>query len=781
MRTGIPHIRKTKLPALILGFCLLPILAMAQLLFPQEVQFEPKGGFYATSQEISLSHEEEGAIIFYTLDGSEPDKNTLRYTRPFYTDTTVVVRAVALKPNGTRSRIESSTYFIDEPETDFAVVSLAVPPKMLFDSIVGIFEEGVKNDLTGAGNYGANYWSRQEYFMNAEIFESNDSCVYRSPCGFRLFGGVSRQFPQKSLAIISRLRYGDKRFRHQLFPNTKEDKYKFLILRNAGSDWGKAHGRDAVITDMVDDWDILKQNHRPCHVYLNGKYWGVYYIREKINSYFVATHVEGVHPDTMDLIEHRKALRKGTLDSYNTLLKFLADVDMSKKENYEFLKGLMDVANYADYKLLQIFIDNQDAGGNIKFWRSDDFDGKWRWILYDTDWGFGLMRGDAFEFNSLDFHLEPEGPDWPNPPWSTFILRRLMENPEFEAFFVNRFCDRLNTTLRTDTMTAHIDRHQAKMASEMPRQWERWDHSERVWNIHYNRMRRFARKRPAVMRQHLEERFNTGKRVSLTANAEGRGSVWINENLKASYVKTVSGEYYENYPVTIQARPRLGWQFSHWEGSDDPSPNLTLNLKGRSSVSLKAIFIPLTTELEDKVHFNEISCFNHKTGDWLEIRNGSEERINLEGWIIKNRKKEYKLPAKWLAAGDYVVVAKDTSLFAQTFPVKARHIVGNFDFGLDKFTDKLELYTARGATVDTFTYNIQTPGRSFTIDLREPQLDNGNKDNWEVVFGQGTPLEHNPFYFAQLAREAHVKWTAIGVFIALLLVFGVWVFTRFKS
>ena len=99
-----------------------------------------------------------------------------------------------------------------------------------------------------------------------------------------------------------------------------------------------------------------------------------------------------------------------------------------------------------DYKIAQIYFDNQDAGGNIKYWRPQTPSGRWRWVLYDTDWGFGLHDEKAYNNNSLAFHTATGGPAWPNPEWSTFILRNLLKNEEFQNQFINRFCDAMNTS-----------------------------------------------------------------------------------------------------------------------------------------------------------------------------------------------------------------------------------------------------------------------------------------------------------------------------------------------
>ena len=106
------------------------------------------------------------------------------------------------------------------------------------------------------------------------------------------------------------------------------------------------------------------------------------------------------------------------------------------------------VSCFIDYNVAQIYFDNRDwPGNNIKFWRPKTKDGKWRWLLYDTDWGFGVNAyGNGgnqygYEYNTLEFATSPtQTPNHhANPPWSTLLLRKLLENDEFKYDFINRF------------------------------------------------------------------------------------------------------------------------------------------------------------------------------------------------------------------------------------------------------------------------------------------------------------------------------------------------------
>jgi len=441
-----------------------------------ELEFSTKGGFY--SDHVILELRSSGARIYYTTDGTKPTRRSKTYHKPIVIKSTTVIRAIARKGKR-KSNIKGHTFFIDEPETTLPTVSILIPPKVLFDETYGMFNEGDDADSTYA-KLGANFWSRKEVKINAEIFETNGTCVHRSNSGFRLFGGMSRLFPQKSFALIARDKYGKKRIKHKIFGKDGAKKFKFLVLRNSGSDWGKAHLRDKFMTDLVEDWDLEIQDSRPSRVYINGMYWGIYNIREKINRYFIQEHSD-VYKDSLDLMEHRANLKRGSAVHYQNMLKFLKEKDLRNPSSFAYIQSQMDVENFMDYKIAQIYFDNQDAGGNIRYWRPQTPTGKWRWILYDTDWGFGLHGEKAYKNNSLAFHTEKRGPVWPNPPWSTLILRKLLANEEFQNQFINRFCDAMNTSFEEEQVASKLNKHVKLILPEMKRHLNRWNLSEKKW------------------------------------------------------------------------------------------------------------------------------------------------------------------------------------------------------------------------------------------------------------------------------------------------------------
>lgn len=118
---------------------------------------------------------------------------------------------------------------------------------------------------------------------------------------------------------------------------------------------------------------------------------------------------------------------------YNHMIKYIEEHGAKSQKDYEYIKTKMDVDNFIEYNILQIYCDNRDwPGNNVRIWRKRTqayepnslygHDGRWRWLVFDLDYGFGLFKGESpVQNNSLEMATQADGPYYPNPPWSTFV------------------------------------------------------------------------------------------------------------------------------------------------------------------------------------------------------------------------------------------------------------------------------------------------------------------------------------------------------------------------
>lgn len=741
-----------------------------------QVQYSVAGGFYQGDVQVALTAE-EGAAIFYTTDGSKPTGKSKRYKRPLNLHRTTVLRASALHDSWL-TEPNTQTYFINEDAHNMPVVSVAINPNYLFDEKTGVMMPGPKANLEKHNQPGANFWSKREFKCNTEIYEADGALIHNSGAGFRIFGGYSRLFPQKSFVLISRKRYGARRFKHKFFGKKNLKKFKYLVMRNAGSDWNGAHFRDALMSDLIDDWDVEKQDYRPALCFINGKYWGIYNIREKINTKFLADHND-LDRDSIDLLEHQNTVRAGSYAAYGSLLRLLRKKDVRNPTVYAEVQRRMDVENFMDYQIAQIYCDNADAGGNTRYWRPRKAGAKFRWILFDMDWGFGLHRKKAYAYNSLDFFTEPNGPDWPNPPWSTFILRQLLKNQDFKNTFVNRFCDRLNTCFSKEYAAAKVEAFVATLEPAMPRHLKRWKRYDADWQYSLKTIRDFVQRRPDYLQQHLSQKFDLGAMCELQLAVQEGGKVIVNDLIKVKSNGFI-GEYFENLPVSLRADPKFGYRFVGWEGIENgnDAEYISVNLRAGKILRLRARFERYEHPLADQVTMNEVCAFNKYTGDWIELYNKTGQPIDLTGWSFSDGNKRFKLPKATIAPKGYAIICQDSLEFRKVFPQsKVPNVIGNFKFGLNKALEHLTIFAADGGSIDSVLYSTEPLETAFTLDLIYPSLNNDHSKNWHLQAGNGSPGEHNPIFLAEVIGAQKDFWTRIALGIGfglVLLMFVLW-------
>ncbi|MBP3193583.1 CotH kinase family protein [Natronogracilivirga saccharolytica] len=597
-------------------------------------EFSVKPGFYDHSVRLELLHDDPDATIYYTTDGSVPDSSANIYSGPITLDYAGgndnhfsvirtsppegsdhgydwippgapvdkghIIRAVAKKPDAYPSAVASGTWFPGMDQKDLPVLSVSAPKEAFFDNESGIYVPGAKYDSLGFGSgvWGipnANYhqrgreWEREASF---EWFEDNRQLLQQD-IGIRIHGGGSRSLPQKSLRLYARSDYGQSHLEHQVFPDQAFGEFKRLILRNSGQDFYRRATmfRDAFMQELISDLYVQTQAYRPTVLFLNGEYWGIHNIRERYDKHFFE-RVYGVPEQHLDYLENRYVEKEGSNTHYLEMLDYIEEHDLADDEHLEHVSTMMDFENFIDYNILQLFFRNKDwPGNNNDYWRYSGppdtdipyHDGRWRWLVYDLDFGFGLQRGhSASEEDMLQFVLETEETGYANAPWATFLLRSLLENEQFKTRFLRRFNDLLITTFQSGHMTQLIDEMAEVIRPEIGRHIERWSHppDKQTWDEHVNIMRYFAETRPEFKIEHLQHHFDTGDLIPVVVNLDhaSGGVVTLNsitlqpdekQGSGSESPETWSGRFFENVPVELEAKPSAGYRFSHWEINGD--------------------------------------------------------------------------------------------------------------------------------------------------------------------------------------------------------------------
>lgn len=537
-----------------------------------------------------------------------------------------VVRARAIKKDAFPSAVQTHTFFVT-PEANnrykFPVVSLSMQEDTLFDYNIGIYVAGtvfdewrianpdaIANPCT-PGNYvrSTQAW---EYPTYMELFEvSSTQAALRQDLGFRIQGVCSRSWPRKSLKLYARSEYGSSYLNYPIFPNLPYNSYKRLALRNSGQDEGVTNFRDVLIQAVVSHLRVNTQVSRPAILFINGEYWGIHDMMERYDKYYL-NRVYGVDPENIDYLKDNLEVEEGDAQHYTETLDYIRANGLNEPEHYQYIQTRMDVENFMDFQIANIYAANTDwPGKNVDFWRLRTpqynpqspygHDGRWRWLLFDTDFGFGLEG--TFTHNTLELATMAGGSEWPNPDWSTFLLRSLLENDSFRTDFINRFADLLNTAFLPERVTGLIAEKKKILEPEMPEHIARWNRPTNmdVWNDNINVMVDFANQRSAYQRMHIQQKFGLESGVNITLNVSDpkQGYVRINTIDITADTPGVSampypwtGTYFKNIPVQVTAIPRSGYKFTGWVEYPHQT-SATMSVLPVDAITLTAQFEPL--------------------------------------------------------------------------------------------------------------------------------------------------------------------------------------------
>ena len=356
-------------------------------------------------------------------------------------DKATVIRAVAVDGEGNRSDVSTAVYFIGFQDReyfyeDFMTVSLTVEPDDLFDDTRGIYVLGdTFKQWKNSDDYNpdleewlipANYqnhgreWERPAYL---QIFVQGEETA-SAGVGIRIHGATSRRLAQKSFNVYTRKEYGTKPLRYDLYSGTNFSEatdepiteYHRFILRNCGGD-RTARIRDRLIQNLVRDRDFITQAITPCIVFINGEFWGHYEITEKLTDDFIHDHF-GVSKKNVVLIKNEQ-IEEGTEEdaaAFAELRKWIRETDFSEEKAYQKLGELIDLEGLAEYMSTEFYIANWDFGdNNVALWRARDTDpdnawadGKWRFILFDTEYSTGIYGEATAETDAIEMLREKD-------------------------------------------------------------------------------------------------------------------------------------------------------------------------------------------------------------------------------------------------------------------------------------------------------------------------------------------------------------------------------------
>ncbi len=650
----------------------------------KEPVFSKAGGLYTEAFDLKLTSEDPQAKIYYTTDCSDPvpgaagttqyngsiriksragEPNVLSmvqdvsadYQNPWRAPNGEVfkcttLKAVVISGDGKKSNIVTHSYFVDpgmKSKYSLPIVSVVTDYKNLFDPATGIYMS--KNcEKTG------DEWERPAHI---EFFEKGGTLGFSQNIGLRINGAYTRKYPQKSFRIYADGEYGDMgEIKYEIFPGLTKNgngkslkSFERLILRNAGNDWAFGYMRDEMAQSLVSHVKGLDtQSARPAILFLDGEYWGVYYIRERFDKDYFKSHYN-LDDDKVVITDISQTLGFGggfgggestseDLTAYNNeVINYLKSNSITQQSTYDYIKTKIDIENYINYYVAEIFFDNTDwPGNNMAFWRYKTEDGKyhpeapygqdgrWRWILKDTDFGFGLYSKPATH-DTLKYATGEVAEGWSNSQETTFLFRTLLQNTEFRNQFINCFADQLNTSFVPERVIKVISEFENAFSPEVVEHSERWQYirltpptgggttnpgggfgggfggtkeDTSTWYENVQACKDFAKNRPTIAKQFIINKFSSNGvkgTADITLKTDStKGYVRINTTDINSNTPGVTdpnswtGNYFTGIPVTVSAVPQKGYVFDHWEGVTGSSDTVTFTHTG--NISITAVF-----------------------------------------------------------------------------------------------------------------------------------------------------------------------------------------------
>lgn len=712
------------------------------------VRFSIQGGFYQNNLNLQLFTDNPSDSIYYTTNGSEPGENDSLYSSAINVSKTTSIRARVVRSGYLPGEIGTNVYIINEPH-NLPVVSINTDPYNLWDEDYGIYVMG-KNASNDYPYHGANFWQDWERPANIAMYEPNGTLAFQLDAGIKIFGNWSRGQAQKSLSIHARKSYGYSAINYKIFDEKDIKKFKTIVLRNSGNDFNRTMFRDAYANRIVSSLELDHQAYRPAVLYLNGVYWGIQNLREKVNEEFIHFNY-GIDEGLIDILEFNGSVVKGNPEHYLALLEYLNSHNLASEDNYKYVSRRIDIENYIKYQVANIFLDNQDwPGNNIKYWRERSNRGKWRWILFDLDAAFSAWFADHTEFNTLKYALEPNGPGWPNPPWSTFLFRKMMENQSFKYDFINCFADNLNTIFEPAVLRDQLYEMKSMIEPEIQNHLNRWNGNKDDWENSISKIEDFVGERQRYVRYHIRKEFRLTGTYNITVKVEGEGNVKLNTITLADF--PWSGWYFNDVPIKLEAVPASGQKFVRWEGIQT-SDREHLRLNADSTAVLTAVFTP-SADVAEEVIINEINYSSNADfdpGDWIELFNVSDHGINVSGWVIKDDDDghDFTMPeGTVIDTHGFLVVCRNREKFSNLFP-SVEIADGEMDFGFGSGGECIRLFTADESLMDRVCYENDDPwpgdpnGEGPTLALLNTLGDNANPANWRSSVNHGTPGAKN--------------------------------------
>ena len=532
-------------------------------------------GFYGTSQTVTITAVGVGLTIHYTTDGTVPTTLSPTYSAPVSVPITVVLRARTFSSNPLvpPSFVESNTYFINVTHT--------VP-------VVSVF-----GDQTGTLLAGSSIVAE----TGLEFFDKAKVQVAETDGDANEHGNDSWAYNQRGFDFISRDEMGyNYAINYKVFAMKPRKSFQRIIFKAAANDnypqgvpGAPAHVRDAFAHHLAQrgGLNLDERSMEMVVMYLNGQYWGVYDVREKVDDLDFTDYYYKQDDPNVEFLQ----TWGGTWEAYtpstgqaiadwNSIETFIVTNNMAIPANYAYVDSIFNVKSFVDYFVYNSWLVTSDwLNWNTAWWRGLDPLGdkkKWRYTLWDLD----AIMGHYINYTGIPDptpNADPCNVDaLPDPGGQghALILNALMANPDFKQYYEARYIDLMNTSLNCSFVLPIYDSIIAAMDPEMTKHAAKWGGTYAGWKANAAAFRTDINTRCTAMTQGMIDCYGlTGPyAVTFDVSPVGAGKIKINSVTPSSYI--FSGSYFGGIVTKLKAKPNGGYVFDHWEmASHTPTPS----------------------------------------------------------------------------------------------------------------------------------------------------------------------------------------------------------------
>lgn len=596
--------------------------------------FSVPSGFYEQPVNVIISNPNlTPSMVYYTTDGSEPSLQSSVYQgESINISSSVVLKAKAFALGVLPSPNAVSSYLFDVNHTT-PVLSVVTANDNLYGES-GIFDNWMFD------------WEKTSY---VEYFDSTHNLIFSQRAGIQIDGGWggARYHPQHSFRVeLDDPVLGDGPIYFPLIPDKSwRTKYSKFYLRNGSNQYLVFPYKDACqVSAMGAGLNNYYSAWRPISVYINGSYFGLYELREKIDLEYFGI-LDGADPEQTDILSvtawYGGVLRavEGSVDSFLDDYSSFLFLNPSDTSFWNSADNYFDLTWYNDYIIGESWMGNTDwHWNNVKIYRSDKTNFRWRYCLIDQELS---MYPNGWTDCYYDHIAYMKSYDQGNPYINVWL--RGIQNDRFRNYFINRFADAMNSTYKNDVIISRENSMYNKVVAEMPAEYARWGDPNNIqgqmaaFGLNHLEFQLQLMARTSQVRNHLMSNFNLPNQVDLTLNVypEGAGKIRISTITPDTY--PWQGVYFNGLPVKIEAIPAEGYTFLNWGNNgliSDTLNTVFLDTLNTNAISFDAYFYDIYTSTSENLKSGDIELYPNPASNTLFLRNRDFNFTNLNYQII---------------------------------------------------------------------------------------------------------------------------------------------------